>query len=178
AGLTKSDILTSSMKRTGIKSVYDVLDRLAEARALCGTKYLVEILDSMRMPAGDSHRSSLSEQPLRPELMSRKVCQSLLEIITETEEAEILPRIDTKLVLEIYDYAKSQEWEIDPLVLANTAAFLANSSFNGYMDAVSIVYGDFYRRMADMRLSKDSGKMKVDRKLRIMKMARFSISKI
>ncbi|KAJ1956103.1 hypothetical protein EC988_001524, partial [Linderina pennispora] len=161
-----------------IKTAEDALHRLTEARSLTDNKYLIEIVKRMREPVRDPRRLPPSEQPFQSQFMSKQVCQDLLEVITKADESGNLPRIDTQAVLDIYGYAKSQGWEIDSPVLSDTAEFLANSSYNGYVDAVAIMHKEHLKTVADLRLTNDSGYVKLQRKRLILQLERFNVSKL
>ncbi|KAJ1950362.1 hypothetical protein EC988_004418, partial [Linderina pennispora] len=128
---TQSEILINSLKSNPIETAKDALDRIAEARSVPDSKYLVEILGSMRDTAGDTKNGPSSAVPFRTHLLSRHVCQDLLEVIAKTDESANETFVGTRTILDVYEYAKSQGWEIDSVVLADTAILLAKRSLDG-----------------------------------------------
>ncbi|KAJ2554301.1 hypothetical protein EV175_002635, partial [Coemansia sp. RSA 1933] len=61
----------------------------------------------------------------KPRFVSLAVCESLLDAISKIRIDEDTKLIDQMAVVALYDYAAAHEWEIDRIVLTDSAVYLA-----------------------------------------------------
>ncbi|KAI8324244.1 hypothetical protein GQ54DRAFT_296247 [Martensiomyces pterosporus] len=150
-------ILINSLHSKPISTPRDVLDRIAEARAANSNQYLVAIIDAIRTrdsPPANTATSDTTSRPVEADrtgaglkahsafkdhLMTKEVCESLLDTIAMSGLNGQESRVDTETVLAIHGVVKERGWEVESAVIQGVAIFLANSSLFGYKQSISLI---------------------------------------
>ncbi|KAJ2720891.1 hypothetical protein GGI07_004336 [Coemansia sp. Benny D115] len=138
SNVDKVDVLINALEHAPPSISGQALDRIAECRATRNGRYAWAIVKSLCDPLPETDSLQL---PLRfkPHLMTRAVCEGLLEAIAMTDTDTSSARIDSRVIVQMYTVSIERKWSLDSDVLQNTAIYLANSCIHSVARAVSIV---------------------------------------
>ncbi|KAJ2044541.1 hypothetical protein H4S04_006153 [Coemansia sp. S16] len=107
-----------------------LLERIAEERAIASSSYLKAIIESMLVHSGEPLDTQL-EIAFKPHLLNEEVCTQLMLAIHQCSSLRIDQRIDSRVLIGLYNVSRTRGWDISPTILEHVAMYLANNSLNG-----------------------------------------------
>ncbi|KAJ1824250.1 hypothetical protein GGH91_001256 [Coemansia sp. RSA 2671] len=112
-----------------------LLERIAEGRAIASSSYMKAVIESMLVSNGES-LDTLTEIAFKPHLLNEEVCTRLMLAIHQSSTLEIDQRIDSRVLVHLFNVSRARGWNVDPTTLEHVAMYLARNSLIGITKAI------------------------------------------
>ncbi|KAJ2492509.1 hypothetical protein IWW37_001414 [Coemansia sp. RSA 2050] len=123
-------ILINALQKNPPSTPGVLLERIAEGRAIASSSYVKAVIEFMLVCSGGS-LDTQTEISFKPHLLNEEVCARLMLAIHQSSTPKIDQRIDSRVLVELFNVSRARGWDISPTVLEHVAMYLARSSLNG-----------------------------------------------
>ncbi|KAJ2804676.1 hypothetical protein H4S07_004177, partial [Coemansia furcata] len=129
------DILANALHINPPATPGALLERIAEGRAIASSSYVKAIIGCIQVHDSSS-LDAQSEVVFKPHMLNEEVCTQLMLAIHQSSSSRVDHRVDSRVLVALYNVSRSRGWDISPTILEHVAVYLANNSLNGVSEGI------------------------------------------